>query len=326
MIPKVSVIMAVHNGEAHLVEAVDSVLSQTLKDLELIIVDDASTDATAAILAWYSDPRLCILRNPRRSGPGAARNRGLRIARAPLVAVQDADDVSLPYRLEMQVKFLANHPDVDVTAAYAMAISRNGQELGIMRYPPIQDLEIKWALLFWNPFIHSSVVFRRFVLDQTGPYAEKGEFAWLGEDYELLSRISRTRVAANIGQVLIRYRANPDGASAQVSNLQRISEEVSMRNLRWLLGPGVVDEATLTSLRSFWVGRRPLSRGDACRALAGNKLLCRAFQSRYVEKDAHRLVRTRFYVARARQVCRQAVAARAWGSLAAQLFWFARSP
>lgn len=305
MAPKVSVIMAVHDGQAHIRDAVDSILSQTLKDVELIIVDDASTDGTAEILARYSDARLCIARNKRRLGPGAARNRALRIARAPLIAIQDADDTSLPHRLEAQVEYLGKNPSVDLTGAYAVTISVQGQEREIMNYPPARDMEIKWALLFWNPFIHSSIMLRRRVLGETGPYAEEGKFAWLAEDYEFLSRISHEHQAANINQVLVRYRINPAGASAQSGNLQKVSEEVSMRNLSRLLGPDMVDVETAQALRRFWFEGKPLCQADAGRVLAADKSLQRAFLSHYLQGGVPRLSRARFYLARSRRAFRQ---------------------
>src|SRR5947207_2062875 len=99
--PRVSIVMAVHNGARHLRAAVESVLGQSLADLELIIIDDGSTDATEEILASYGDRRMIIIRQDRR-GQTRSLNHGIEIARAPYIARQDADDVSLPDRLEKQ--------------------------------------------------------------------------------------------------------------------------------------------------------------------------------------------------------------------------------
>ena len=306
MSPAVSVIMAVHNGEAHIREAADSILSQTLSNLELIVVDDASTDATAEVLARYDDPRIIRLRNERRLGPGGARNCALRMARAPLIAIQDADDISLPHRLETQAEIFAKNPALGAAGAYAAVIGRAGRDGGTMSYPPTRDLEIKWALLFWNPFIHTAVMVRRSVLEETGGYAERGELAWLAEDYELLSRINRKHRTANVGEVLVKYRINPFGASTRLGELQRLSEEVSGRNVSWLLGDSGLDGETLQAVRRFWFDGKSLSPAEARRALTGNKRLHRAFFSRYVKGGPVRVSRARFYLGCARRALGQA--------------------
>src|SRR4051812_27448620 len=112
--PLVSVVMTVYNGERFVVEAVRSILAQTLRDFECIVVDDGSTDATAELLAieQTGDPRLVVHRLPSNMGFRTALNTGCRLARGALVARMDADDVSVPNRLERQVSFLQEHPHV----------------------------------------------------------------------------------------------------------------------------------------------------------------------------------------------------------------------
>src|SRR5690348_5307106 len=206
MLASVSVIMAVYNGERHVREAVGSILAQSLGNLELIVVDDASTDATWRVLGSCHDSRLRVLRNPSRLGAAAARNRAIQVAQAPLIAIQDADDVSLPQRLLIQTKFMACNPSVAVVGTWAVSISDDGREIGLLNYLPMTDLNLKWALLFWNPFIHSSVMLRRSTLTQAGPYHEARGSAWFVEDYELFSRITQAHHAANIGEALVKYR------------------------------------------------------------------------------------------------------------------------
>jgi glycosyltransferase involved in cell wall biosynthesis len=306
MEPSVSVIMAVHNGERHVREAVDSILGQTLSALELIVVDDASTDATAQVLATYNDSRLRMLHNQHRVGPAAARNRALRMARAPLIAIQDADDSSFSHRLQTQAEFFRRNPAVDLAGAHAIAMGADSQEGRLLGYPPAGDLQIKWASLFWNPFIHTTIMLRRSALEEAGAYNEEGELAWLAEDYELLSRIGRAHGTANIGQVLVRYRITPNGASARPADLQRLSEEVSSRNLRWLLGGDGIHTEAVQALRRFWFEGKSLSAADARRVLAYNKILHDAFLSHYVAHRARSLPRARFYLSCARRTLAQA--------------------
>ena len=110
--PQVTVLMTVHNGERYLAEAIDSVLAQSVAELELIVVDDVSTDGTAAILAACAsrDPRVRVLHNDTNIGPYPSANRGLELARADVIARMDADDVSEPDRLARQLAFLECNP------------------------------------------------------------------------------------------------------------------------------------------------------------------------------------------------------------------------
>jgi len=306
MLPSVSVIMAAYNGERHVREAVDSILAQSLGDLELIAVDDASTDATWRVLASCPDSRLRVLRNSSRLGAAASRNRAIQTARAPLIAIQDADDVSLPQRLQTQAEFLGRNPSVDIVGAWAVSISDDGREIGRLDYPPTTDLDLKWALLFWNPFIHSSVMHRRSMLAKAGNYHEGRGPAWFVEDYELFSRVTRGHQAANIGEALVKYRVHAAGASARHTDLQRFSEEVSVNNVKWLLDNHAIDQEAVQALRRFWFEGYLLSAADARSALACNKILQRAFLARYVEQRVRRIPRARFYLACARRGLAQA--------------------
>src|SRR5512146_2439112 len=111
MEPIVSVVMPVYNSAPYLREAVDSILAQTFTDFEFIIVDDGSSDETPQILDGYGDARIRRLRNERNMGVVPTLNCGLAAARGRYVARHDADDISLPTRLEQQVRFLDTHPE-----------------------------------------------------------------------------------------------------------------------------------------------------------------------------------------------------------------------
>src|SRR5215831_13027957 len=119
--PDVTVLLPVYNGEAYLPATIDSVLAQTYGRFELLIVDDGSTDRTTAIARAYDDPRVRVERFEANRGLSAALNRGLQVAAAPLIARQDADDVSRPDRLEAQVAFLRADDDVALLGSQARA-------------------------------------------------------------------------------------------------------------------------------------------------------------------------------------------------------------
>jgi glycosyltransferase involved in cell wall biosynthesis len=302
-VPLVSVITAVYNGERYLSEAVDSILGQTVADFEFIVVNDGSTDRTAQILGSYVDPRIRILHNQQNVGPAASRNRAIAGARAPYIAIQDADDVALPQRLEKQIFFLEKNPNVALVGSHAVTIDDQGNECGALVYPPADDRGIKWDLLFRNPFIHSSVMLRRSVLNLTGPYTDDPEVCRaFVEDYELTSRINRVAQSANIQEPLEKYRLNPMGASSRTcSEQQRLADEVSKRNICWLLDLREMDPHAWRGLRGFSLNWAPLRAHEARAAFALNEAIHEAFASRYPAPDAAREHRRRCYLQWARR-------------------------
>jgi hypothetical protein len=199
--PRVSVVMPVRNGAAYLEEAVGSVLSQTLEDLELIVVDDGSTDATPAILERVarSDDRVRVLRIPP-SGLTPALNRGWREARADYVARLDADDVALPTRLANQAAFLDDHPEVGVVGSAYVPLSHTGERLGIVRYA-VDDATLRADLLRYNCLPHPTVMVRRAALEEADGYRLDQ-----AEDYDLWLRIAERWDLANLAEPLILYR------------------------------------------------------------------------------------------------------------------------
>ena len=116
--PLVTILMPVHNGAEFLTEAIDSMLRQSLKDFEFLIVDDASTDSSASIVQGYSDPRIRLIQSPERLKLSGALNLGLDQAQGRYIARMDADDISLPKRLERQVKFLEENPDIGLCGSW----------------------------------------------------------------------------------------------------------------------------------------------------------------------------------------------------------------
>jgi len=226
--PAVSVVMAVYNGEPWLGEALDSVLGQSFRELELIVVDDGSTDGTPQRLATVADTRLSVLRQAR-SGQTAALNRGLRAARAPLIARIDADDIALPGRLERQVAFLGAHPNIGLLGTAAREITPDGTVVGTLA-PPCDDHAIRRALRRSNPFIHSSIVFRRSLVDTVGAYDPS--FA-VAQDYDLWLRMSRITQLANLGEPLVLRRLAP-GRLSSARDTTRLRDELvaKLRALR----------------------------------------------------------------------------------------------
>ncbi len=201
--------MGVWNGAPQVGEAVQSVLTQTAADLELIVVDDESSDATPAILKSFRDPRLRVTRRSR-GGLTSALNAALALARAPLLARLDADDVALPQRLERQLEYLKRHPEVGLLGTAARETDAAGREVAVLR-PPTDDALIRRALIRRNPFVHSSIVMRRAAVDLAGGYDEAFPVA---QDYDLWMRMSRVTRMANLSDLLVIRRLLPGRVTA----------------------------------------------------------------------------------------------------------------
>ena len=152
---KVSVLMSVYNGDRYLREAIDSILNQTLDNFEFIIIDDGSTDASNQIIKSYRDPRLKMVKNKENIGLTKSLNIGIGLCCGEYIARMDADDISLPKRLEIQYKFMDDHPEVGICGTLNRGIENN--KVGISKYPEDHD-SIYCMLLFQNVFDHSTLM------------------------------------------------------------------------------------------------------------------------------------------------------------------------
>ena len=242
--PLVTVLLPVYNGSAHLRESVETVLSQSFGDFELLVIDDASTDETPAILASFDDARLRVLVNDRNLGLTPTLNRGIREARGAYIARQDADDLSDPGRLSAQVSYLEAHPEVGLLGCSYRRIDEAGRSLGL-RPVPTDAVAIRWRLLFLSAFAHSSVMIRSATLTEVGPYDEAFSYA---EDYELWSRIARTGEIAAVSHVLISYRRTATSLTATFSGAAAEVEAISAANVEWVLAAAGAEPAKLAEL------------------------------------------------------------------------------
>lgn len=209
--PRVTVLVPSYNDERFLGAAIESILAQTFTDFELLIVDDASTDGSRAVVERYRDPRIRLLVNPTNLGGGAARNRGLAASAGEYVAALDSDDLSFPDRLERQIAYLDAHPDVAVVGSQAKLIDVNGRGIGEV-WRPTTDLGIRWCRIFQNPVIQSSATFRRSVVwEELGGYEERFRY---GEDFDLWQRMAKKHAIHNLAEPLVAYRFDPRSLSS----------------------------------------------------------------------------------------------------------------
>ena len=153
--PRVTVLMAMYNAAAHLQAAIESVRAQTFADFEFLIVDDGSTDDSAAIAEGCGDKRIRVIRNAQNRGQTACLNQGLAEARGEWVARQDADDLSAPERLAQQLAHMKAQPETALLGTGAWQIDGDGRTLGQV-HVPTEPWAIRWQNLFDNSFLHSA--------------------------------------------------------------------------------------------------------------------------------------------------------------------------
>lgn len=210
--PRLSVAMAVYNNAPFLAEAIDSILAQTISDFEFLIVNDGSTDGSAAIIDSYAerDARVRAIHQPNR-GLVASLNRMVEEARAPLIARMDGDDISLPTRFERQLAFLDANPDYGVVGTSTHDIDEHGRLSLNEDFHPL-DHDAFLAALETGPWLcHPSVVIRRDVLRAVGGYRAAFRHC---EDYDLWLRLSEVTRLCTIPDRLFHYRRSETQVSS----------------------------------------------------------------------------------------------------------------
>ncbi len=226
MSSRVSVVIATYNCGTFLAEAIDSALNQTLPPHEVIVVDDGSTDDTAAILSAYSD-RVRAVRQAN-AGVSTARNRGLELATGEYLAIMDADDVCRPERLAEQVGFLDRHPEVVAVGCQMERIDAAGRPLGKVEYAP-DDATIRFRLLTNSSLPHPGSMVRTADLVAVGGYDPAFPSC---QDYDMWCRLSARGQFANLPTTLLSYRWH--GTNITITAANKGSErarEISRRHL-----------------------------------------------------------------------------------------------
>lgn len=222
--PSVSVVMSVYNGRRYLRQAIDSILAQTFDDFEFLIVNDASTDNTAQILASCDDCRIVVLENQRNLGLAASLNRALEASRGKYIARQDADDVSDPERFSKQVFHLDAYPEVGIVGTTTEWISDTNDVLRVWRQPT-SNAAIQETLLRYCCLVHGSTMYRRQCFEEVGGYDPEMR---TGQDYDLWLRMAETWDVSSLPEVLYAYRWHHDMASARREEEQKRNAEMAL--------------------------------------------------------------------------------------------------
>lgn len=209
--PSISVIMPVYNAEKYLKEAIESILGQTFTDFELIIIDDASTDASLAVMQSYKDERIRIIQNTNNLGNYPSRNIGLDNARGKYIAVMDADDTARPQRLQVQYHYMETHPDV---SACGSQFHINSAAMN----KPLDYTDIRSALLQHNCFLHPSLFIRTEAMKAINGYDSRYKYS---SDYDLACRLAMKGKIVNLPDFLMEYRWHKEQISQQHADAQK---------------------------------------------------------------------------------------------------------
>ena len=216
--PLVSVIMSVYNSEKYLAEAIESILNQTYKNFEFIIINDGSTDSSLDIIQEYmkKDNRIVLI-NRENKGLPYSLNEGIEKVKGKYIARMDADDISLPTRFEEQVKFMEENSKISICGTWA-EVFRKDMKTKFLKQPTNND-DMKVRLLFSVCFAHPTVMIRKYILDK---YNLKYNLEYVNaQDYELWSRISEVTTMANLPKILLKYRISENSITS-VTDSQKI--------------------------------------------------------------------------------------------------------
>lgn len=227
---KLSVIVTVFNAEPYLIESLDSLFGQSFQDFNAILVNDGSTDGSREIMIEYAKKdNVIMLENKYNEGIPVARNRALLESQSEYIAIHDADDISLPDRIEKEVLFLDTHPDIDVVGGHALKISTTGEHIGYMSYPPESTSKAFIVIdrFKLNPIIDPSCMYRRDSVFKRGGYSMDPNMKTV-LDFHLWCRMLLSgQKLSNIQEPIIKYRINPNGVTRrETSNMLQATDVV----------------------------------------------------------------------------------------------------
>ena len=214
-LPKVTVFIPAYNREKYIGDAIESVLSQTYTDFEILLIDDGSTDRTVEIMRSYTDPRLRIIRNQKNLGIPKTRNKGLENARGQYIAMLDSDDRAYPIRLEKQVAFLDRNPDFAQVGSWCRMMDEQGRPLKKTKRQPILPDDIDVQLLFRCSLSNRSIMGRTELLREFG---YRNDFPRC-QDYDLHVKLAKKYKLGNLPECLVYGRIHPEQITGQTFDL-----------------------------------------------------------------------------------------------------------
>lgn len=242
--PRVTVLMPVYNAARFLREAIDSILAQSFKPFEFLIIDDGSTDDSAEIICAYRDPRIRFIRNGENLGITATLNKGIALASCELIARMDADDISHPQRLQKQYAFMKRNPKYALLSTWARVISEDKKFIRLERY---RSNFYYYNLTFECWMYHPTIMFKKSAVQEVGMYSMP-----YSEDYDLFWKMSIRFPIANLTEPLLDYRISSTSLNTVLkkAEYERANEQNVMRNIRYYMGEDFqIPHAALECLR-----------------------------------------------------------------------------
>lgn len=223
--PLVSVITPAYNAEKYIGDTIESILNQTFKDFEFIILNDKSTDNTLKIIQEYAkkDSRIIVIDNEKNLGIAGNRNKGIKKAKGKYIIWQDADDISLPERIEKQYRFMEKNPKVGILGGFLEMFDDSGI-VGLRKYDA-HDKSLREKIFLYSPVAQPASIIRKKIFGEVGDYNLKYPPA---EDIDMSFRIGMSYKFANLQEIVIRYREHPN--SATFTKLKKI--ELSTLEIR----------------------------------------------------------------------------------------------
>lgn len=284
-IPQISVVMSVYNGEKYLGEAIESILNQTFKDFEFIIINDGSTDKSLEIIKSYKDERIVII-DQKNMGLAKALNNGIKIAKGKYIARMDADDISMPNRLEIQYDFMERHPECVAVGSNAEVIDMDGN------YVFTSNLETEWEKIKQKLpqmlFFHSSTMYRKSAFEKVGGYPE----IYRIEDVIFFNKLAKIGELRNISDVLIKYRLVP---TAVTTKSDKKDSKIIERIILEAINNTITDEQ-INVLKETTINKSNTSKYAIYYQHLGKKYLWNNYQPKLARKNFAKSIKTKFNI------------------------------
>lgn len=286
--------MPVYNTEKFVGEAIESILNQTFMDFEFLIINDASTDKSEKIILSYQDPRIRYYKNKINMGVARTLNKGLKLAKAEFIARMDADDISLPYRLELQYKRMRKDKSLAMVASYFDLIDEDNRYIRTNKGATSSE-EIYYKLQFHNCLGHPTVMYRKeVVLKEFNGYK-----ILESEDVDLWLRISKRYRIVVLNEILVKVRRSEQGRTALFNNdINQSAVIVIKNNIQLLIGKSVSFEVAriLAEDYDFYSSPRVMKEARPILEMINNKILetCPTYSDKSILKKCMKNKKRRF--------------------------------
>lgn len=252
--PMVSVIMPAYNAERYISKAIESILNQTYSNLELIIIEDFSSDHTADVIRKYDDKRIRCIQHNNNNGISHSTNEAIEISTGKYIALMDDDDIASFDRIELEVDYLEQHEEIDIVGGVSKLIDSNDNEIGTAPLPLVNPLFIRAVLLLyhWPKIVNGTIMIRKdFIVNNNLRYREN---CYGFQDLQFDAESSRIGKITSIGKTLLYYRLHEDNASKRYQ-----SDEKRMESYAYFQRKSLIDSGYVLNEDDFSVIKNNLS-------------------------------------------------------------------